>query len=90
MKLADRQLRDTDIRAPFDGYVERRLVNLGELVKTQMPVMAVVRIDPLKVTGREFPSRWRRGSAIGQPVELHVDAYRDRTFTARSRASARR
>ena len=33
MKLADRQLRDTEIRAPFDGYVEKRLVNLGELVK---------------------------------------------------------
>ena len=49
MKLADRQLRDTDIRAPFDGIVEKRLVNLGELVKTQTPVMAIVRVDPLKV-----------------------------------------
>src|SRR4029079_6022459 len=26
MKLADRQLRDTEIRSPFDGYVEKRLV----------------------------------------------------------------
>ena len=34
MKLAGRQLRDTEIRAPFDGYVEKRLVNLGELVKS--------------------------------------------------------
>ena len=33
MKLADRQLRDTYIRAPFDGYVQKRFVNLGELVK---------------------------------------------------------
>src|SRR5205814_7024215 len=33
MKLAERQLRDTQIRAPFDGYVQRRLVNLGQLVK---------------------------------------------------------
>ena len=49
MKLADRQLRDTEIRAPFDGYVEKRLVNLGALVKTQMPVMAIVRVAPLKV-----------------------------------------
>ena len=49
MKLAGRQLRDTAIRAPFDGYVEKRLVNLGELVRAQMPVMAIVRLDPLKV-----------------------------------------
>jgi multidrug resistance efflux pump len=56
MKLAGRQLRDTDIRAAFDGYVEKRLVNLGELVKAQMPVMAIVRLDPLKVTA-ELPER---------------------------------
>src|SRR4030095_4958458 len=31
MKLAGRQLRDTDIRAPFDGYVEKRLAKLREL-----------------------------------------------------------
>ena len=56
MKLAGRQLRDTDIRAPFDGFVEKRLVNLGELVKTQMPVMAVVRLNPLKVIA-EIPEK---------------------------------
>src|SRR5215510_14876490 len=32
MKLADRQLRDTSIRAPFDGYIQQRMVSLGELV----------------------------------------------------------
>src|SRR5712692_10011952 len=80
MKLADRQLRDTQIRAPFDGYVEKRLVNLGELVKTQMPVMAVVRVDPLKVIA-EIPERMAPWIHDGQPVQLHVDAYPDRTFT---------
>ena len=56
MKLAGRELRDTEIRAPFDGFVEKRLVNLGELVKAQMPVMAVVRLDPLKVIA-EIPEK---------------------------------
>jgi RND family efflux transporter MFP subunit len=82
MKLADRQLRDTDIRAPFDGYVEKRLVNLGELVKTQMPVMTVVRVDPLKVVA-EIPEKMAPWIKDGQPVELHVDAYPDRTFTGK-------
>ncbi len=82
MKLADRQLRDTDIRAPFDGYVEKRLVNLGELVKTQMPVMAVVRVDPLKVIA-EIPERMAPWIKVGQPVQLHVDAYPDQTFTGK-------
>jgi HlyD family secretion protein len=82
MKLAGRQLRDTDIRAPFDGYVEKRLVNLGELVKTQMPVMAIVRLSPLKVIA-EIPEKLTPWLTEGRPVELHVDAYRDRTFTGK-------
>jgi RND family efflux transporter MFP subunit len=82
MKLADRQLRDTEIRAPFDGYVEKRLVNLGELVKTQMPVMSVVRIDPLKVVA-EIPEKLAPWIHQGQPVELHVDAFPDKTFTGK-------
>jgi RND family efflux transporter MFP subunit len=82
VKLADRQLRDTDIRAPFDGYVEKRLVNLGELVKTQMPVMAVVRTDPLKVTA-EIPEKMAPWLSPGQAVDLRVDAYPDRPFTGK-------
>jgi multidrug efflux pump subunit AcrA (membrane-fusion protein) len=79
MKLADRVLRDTEIRAPFDGYVEKRMVNLGELVKTQMPVMAVVRIDPLQVIG-EIPEKMAPWIHAGEPVQLHVDAYPDHVF----------
>ncbi len=79
MKLADRQLRDTEIRAPFDGYVEKRLVNLGELVKNQMPVMSVVRVDPLKVIA-EIPEKMAPWIKDGQSVQLHVDAYPDQTF----------
>jgi RND family efflux transporter MFP subunit len=82
MKLAGRQLRDTEIRAPFDGYVEKRLVNLGELVKAQMPVMAIVRLDPLKVTA-EMPEKMAPWITGGRPVELHVDAYPGRTFTGK-------
>ena len=79
MKLADRQFRDTQIRAPFDGYIEKRLVNLGELVKAQMPVIAVVRVDPLKVIA-EIPEKMAPWIKDGQPVELHVDAYPQRKF----------
>jgi RND family efflux transporter MFP subunit len=79
MKLADRQFRDTQIRAPFDGYIEKRLVNLGELVKAQMPVIAVVRVDPLKVIA-EIPEKMAPWIKDGQPVELYVDAYPERAF----------
>ena len=80
MKLADRQLRDTEIRSPFDGIVEKRFVNLGELVKTQMPVMQVVRVDPLKVIA-EIPEKMAPWISTGQPVQLYVDASPDKAFT---------
>jgi len=82
-KMADRQLRDTFVRAPFDGYVKQRFVNLGQLIKgssgTPAPVFSVVRLDPLKVTA-EIPEKMAPWISVGQPVELHVDAYPDKTI----------
>jgi membrane fusion protein (multidrug efflux system) len=82
VRLAERQLRDTTIRAPFDGYVQKRLVNLGEYVKVQSPVMAVVKVDPLKVTA-EIPEKMAPWIEAAQPVELRVDAYPDKTFAGK-------
>ena len=78
-RLAERQLRDASIKAPFDGYVQQRMVSLGELVKEQMPVMKIVRIDPLKVIA-EIPEGLAPFIQSGQPVDLQVDAYPNRSF----------
>ena len=82
MKLAERQLRDTAIRAPFDGYVQKRLVQLGEYVRMQAPVISLVRMDPLKLTA-EIPEKMAPWVTVGQPVELHVDAYPNRAVPGR-------
>jgi multidrug efflux pump subunit AcrA (membrane-fusion protein) len=82
LKLAERQLRDAEIRAPFDGYIQKRLVSLGEYVKVQTPVMAVVRIDPLKVTA-EIPERMAPWIKVGDGVDLHVDAYPDKMISGK-------
>ena len=82
LRLAERQLRDASIRAPFEGYVQERMVSLGELVKGQMPVMKIVRVDPLKVIA-EIPEGLAPWVQSGQPVELQVDAYSDRSFTGK-------
>ncbi len=81
MKLAERQLRDSYIRAPFDGYVQKRMVSAGELVKTQMPVMTVVRMNPLKLLA-DIPERMAPWVKVGQPLTLQVDAFPGRTFAA--------
>ena len=82
MKLADRQLRDANIRSPFDGYVQKRMVSAGELVKDQMPVMTVVRVDPLKLLA-EIPERMAPWIRVGQSVDLQVDAFPGTMFAGR-------
>jgi membrane fusion protein, multidrug efflux system len=62
--------------------VQKRLVNLGEYVKVQTPVMAVVRVDPLKVTA-EIPERMGPWIKVGQPVDLNVDAYPGKSITGK-------
>ena len=81
MKLAERRLRDTLIRAPFDGFVQKRMVSVGELVKDQMPVMTVVRVDPLKLMA-EIPERMAPWIKVGQSLDLRVDAFPGTTFAA--------
>jgi RND family efflux transporter MFP subunit len=74
LQLADRQLRDTTIRAPLDGYVQKRLISLGEFVKSQTPVMEIVRVDSLKAIA-EIPEKMAPWVQVGQSVDLSVDAF---------------
>jgi len=82
LQLADRQLRDATIRAPFDGYVQKRLVSLGEFVKSQTPVMEIVRVDPLKAIG-EIPEKMAPWLEVGQPVDVTVDAFPNRKIAGK-------
>jgi multidrug efflux pump subunit AcrA (membrane-fusion protein) len=73
LKLAEAALRDSTIRAPFDAYVQRRLVSLGEFVKNQTAVMALVKVDPLKLTA-EVPEKMAAWVKVGQALSLIVEA----------------
>jgi len=72
-KLAEAALRDGTIRAPFDAYVQKRLVSPGEFVKTQTAVMSLVKIDPLKLTA-EVPEKMAPWVKVGQTMTLAVEA----------------
>lgn len=53
--------------APFDGVVNRRYVDKGELVQPGEPLMSVVDIDRLKVTA-QIPQQEASGISEGQEV----------------------
>lgn len=49
LELAQKQLADTAVRAPFDGVVQTRIANLGEYVATGSPVVRLVKTNPLRL-----------------------------------------
>lgn len=78
LHLAERELLDATIRAPFDGYIKLRQVSPGEFVRLQTPVVTLVRVDPLKLT-TEFPEQMMPWVRPGQKIAIRTDAYPDRT-----------
>ena len=81
-ELAKKKLRDTTIRAPFDGFVKERAVTIGQYLKTQItatPVMTIVNVDPMRVR-LKVPEMMAAWVPVGQPVRLTVEAFPDRTF----------
>jgi len=79
LRLAQRNLRDAVIRAPFDGYVAERLVSQGQYIQTQAPVMRIVRLQPLKLTA-EVPEKFAPWIQTGREMTVRVDAYPSQTF----------
>jgi RND family efflux transporter MFP subunit len=82
VQLAEREVQDATIRAPFGGYVAERLVTVGQFVRPETPVMRLVRLHPLRV-GAEIPERFGPWIRVGQGLSVRVDAFPDRPFEGR-------
>ncbi|MDQ7988844.1 MAG: HlyD family efflux transporter periplasmic adaptor subunit [Candidatus Dactylopiibacterium sp.] len=64
----------TVLRAPVDGVVARRQVQLGQRVQPGMPLMVVVPVAELYVDAN-FKEVQLEKVRVGQPVALHSDLY---------------
>jgi len=80
LNSATRDLKDTTIRAPFDGVVAERMVSEGQYVDAQAPVIRLVRLDPLRLTA-DVPEKFAPNVHVGQAIELRTDAYPDTPVT---------
>ncbi|HWP49389.1 MAG TPA: HlyD family secretion protein [Candidatus Limnocylindrales bacterium] len=72
------RLSYTEIRAPVDGIIGKRSVEVGERVNVGQPLMALIPdevwiVANLKETQLEYVR-------VGQPVEFTVDAYPGKVF----------
>ncbi|HEY7513906.1 MAG TPA: efflux RND transporter periplasmic adaptor subunit [Vicinamibacteria bacterium] len=80
LRLAEKKLSDSLIRAPFAGQVKARMVTQGQYLRVQTPVMVIVNIDPLRVR-LKVPEKVAGWIEVDQPVAVTVEAYPGRTFT---------
>jgi RND family efflux transporter MFP subunit len=73
VELAQKKLNDTDIRASIAGQVAERLVQQGEFIRENTPVISIVQMNPLKVK-TAIQERYAGIVRPGLTVEFFVES----------------
>lgn len=79
--LANKTASDTVIRAPFDGIIGERFVNVGEYVQPPTRVASIFAINPVRIT-LSVPEPAVSLVKEGQELQLSVSSWPNRTFPA--------
>jgi membrane fusion protein (multidrug efflux system) len=76
---AELQLQYTEVRAPVDGVVSRRTVELGQVAQMGQPLLAIVPLHEVWVLANFKETQLAR-IRPGMAVEVRVDSFSDRVF----------
>lgn len=79
--LANKSASDTIIRAPFDGIIGERFVNVGEYVQPPTRVASVFAVNPVRVS-LSVPEPAVALVKEGQTLMLQVSSYPGKDFPA--------
>jgi RND family efflux transporter MFP subunit len=71
--LAQQQMADATLRAPFDGVVRERHLSIGGYLAVGAPVATIVRVHPLRLR-LAVPEREAGSVRVGQSVRLRAEA----------------
>ena len=77
--IAQQNLADTVIKAPFAGYVSARPIAVGEYVTSASTVATIIRANPIKIQA-QIPEAEVPNVVLGHSISVRVDAYKDRKF----------
>jgi membrane fusion protein (multidrug efflux system) len=77
---AERDLSFTVVRAPFDGVIGNRAMQVGDLVQPGQRLASLVPLDAIYVDAN-FKETQLANLHPGQPVSISVDAYSGRKLT---------
>lgn len=79
LRSSEARLSKTVIRAPFDGFVGLRRINVGDYATVGQELVDLVQLDPLRVDF-SVPETLLPKVRPGQPVDISVDAYPGEVF----------
>ncbi|HNY64657.1 MAG TPA: efflux RND transporter periplasmic adaptor subunit [Deltaproteobacteria bacterium] len=82
LSLAQERLRKTVVTSPMVGVVKEKKASAGDFVRTSSPLMAIVQVDPLKLTFT-IPEKDVASLKTGQEVTFTVDPFPGRQFSGR-------
>ena len=76
LALAQQQLTDTRLLAPFSGAVQQRRANMGEYLAAGAPVVTLVKLSPLRLR-LDVPEREALNIRAGQEVAVRTEGATD-------------
>ena len=76
---AELNVQYTTVKAPARGIVSKKGINVGQVVQSGQPLLALVQIDDVWVTAN-FKETQLKDVRPGQRAVIEVDAYGGRTF----------
>ena len=79
LAMAEKALADTQIRAPFPGYVSARPVAAGEYVDNKTKIATILRITPIKLELQVAQANSPQ-MRLGLEVSANVSGYPSRDF----------
>jgi membrane fusion protein (multidrug efflux system) len=79
---AELNLQYTTIKAPARGVVSRKSVNVGQVVQSGQPLLALVALDSVWVTAN-FKETQLKNMRPGQRATFKVDAFGGREYTGK-------
>ena len=78
----EQRLARTVIRAPFQGVLDDRFVDVGAMVSPGDPVARLVDLNPIKVAAG-VPERYAREVRVGEEATIDFEVLDSEPFTAR-------
>lgn len=82
LSIAEQQLHDSALVAPFGGSVQQRLANAGEYLAAGKPVLTLVKLNPVRLR-LDIPERDARLVKAGQAVSVRLEGDAAASFTGK-------